>query len=208
MYSLFQGGGWGWAAELEEEAVQVGAHLGAPAEEGSNANTDTATGEIRIAANKSSYEAALSYVYELTNAKNSARYNLLTQNPGRPSRIDDDETIRGFLMQIFLIEAESILNRARLTIDRGWMEMEAKKNPKRTKYIEIARSDATEGAKLRRIAEIMYAEGTVGSGRLVREVYTERFLRRPTAEELARVAARVESATPLGNLSSLVSSYL
>lgn len=165
------------AMQVEKEANTLGAHLVSYDSPKSNANTNLDTLGIQIKPTLTNYEAALSYIWELTNVKNAARINKVRNNPDRPSLNADPDTIQRFIMEIISIEAESALNRAYLTIENGWEELELHNNPQRKRYIDIAKEDTTDQVKIEKMAAHMYKEGKQGkTGSLIREVY-KKFLK-------------------------------
>ncbi len=104
------------AVALEKEMTKLGyKYTGDVTDHGYSAYTDPKAKEIRINKNKTAQEAALSYAYELQNAKNGPHYNAIFDD-ARSGLISDRAE---FAQRIMNYEAEAIENRAKIAIELG-----------------------------------------------------------------------------------------
>lgn len=106
------------ASELGYELLQTAQHLGFQfggfTRSASKANTDPATGVIRLREEQSVDISALSLAYELSNLINSARYRVIFSEASC-GQID----AKGFVREVLKLEAEAILWRSMVADELG-----------------------------------------------------------------------------------------
>lgn len=126
----------------------------------SKAFTDCEQKKIYIGKDKSVDEACLSLFYEMTNAKNHARFKDI-HDRYLSDRDDSDEQATNYAREILKIEAEAVFQRCKIAQILNLTHL--LKNPKYFQIFEAYKENAKQAESL--IFEEMLANGKVHNGK-------------------------------------------
>lgn len=142
------------ATNMEGEVAKDGyKYAGDVTDPKSNANTDTTAKEIRINKNQTPEEAALSYAYELQNAKNGPAYKKIFADAASGKIADGKE----FAKQIMDHEAEALEAEANAAKEMGLED-----NPKANKdVIKIVNDTKDPAERKKKILEWADSQGQI-----------------------------------------------